>query len=429
MTILRDVTTKNIGLRAYDTSIGFRNLDERSADLTDFSTTYILGMAAVLAGAIKGRDVIRDARILKKIAADVLKINPLAFDKVVLELAELEIVRGIKRQGQEIVSFVENVPLIYDNLHEKLGMRWLDMQPSELEKQFITILDKLAKAPLLAQNLLSQLNINPKADKKLRIIGENAELIKYYPLYDGTEVAASPLHAFEHPDQLITLFEKHNAVRVREAFSKVRALPGFPIFMDGSYPIVEDMVRLGLVPAPTVVGADQKERAFAVMLYGLEPAYLTSKKQILDRALTLIACIRCGQISGGVTAIRQPDLLLSALTNPSRNYTLKGHSSTRRQYAPLINMGMITAVPIGDRWGASLIPTQDNLEAVSLAITLLKSKGEGIPERGDEREASRLLFTEGDYLAPLETIALIRRKAPSMTPTEIGDLWEQTVRG
>lgn len=430
MTILQDVTATNIGLRAYDTAIGFRNIDERSAALTEFSSTYTIGMAAVLAGAIKGKDVIRDARVLKKIAADVLKINPLAFEKVVLELAELEIVRGIKWQGQEIISFAENVPLVYDNLHERLGTRWLNMHPSELEGQFLTILDTLAKAPLLAKNLLTRVGVDSKSNKKLRVIGENAELVRYYPLKDGTEVIASPLHAFENPDQLITLFENHNADRVRETFSQVRASPGFAITMDNKYPIVEDMVRLGLVPAPTVVGSDHRERAFAIMLYGVAPIYLTSKKQILDRALALIACVRCGQISGGVTPIRRPDLLLAALINPSRNYTLKGHSSTPRQYAPLISMGMITAVPMGDRWGARLNPTPDNLEAVRLAIALLERKGEGIPERGDEKDAARLLFTDGDYFAPFETIGLARRyKTPSMTTTEISDFWELAVRG
>src|SRR6266487_6639975 len=93
------ITPTRIGLRAYDTTIGFRNLDERGAIITDFSPTHTIGRAAVLAGAIKGKDVIRDARSLKRIAAEVLKINPDAFDKVVLELAELEIVRGIQRKA------------------------------------------------------------------------------------------------------------------------------------------------------------------------------------------------------------------------------------------------------------------------------------------------------------------------------------------
>jgi hypothetical protein len=109
------------------------------------------------------------------------------------------------------------------------------------------------------------------------------------------------------------LFEHYNADRTREAFNDVRSQPGFPILMNNSHPIVEDIVRLGLVPAPTVVGADRQERAFAIMLYGLDSIYLTSKKQVLDRALALIACVRCGEVSGGLTPIRMPDKLLAAL--------------------------------------------------------------------------------------------------------------------
>jgi hypothetical protein len=101
MTSSRNIALTSIGLRAYDTAIGFRNLDIRSAALTDFDPTHTIGMAAILAGAIKDKDVVRNARSLKKIAADVLKINPWAFDKVVLELAELEMVRSVQRQGEK----------------------------------------------------------------------------------------------------------------------------------------------------------------------------------------------------------------------------------------------------------------------------------------------------------------------------------------
>jgi hypothetical protein len=429
MADLRGFDPANIGLRAYDTAIGFRNLDERSAILADFSPTHIVGMAAVLAGAIKGKDVISNARSLKKISAEILKINHWVFDKVVLELAELEMVRNVQRQGGEIVSFVENVPLLYDNMHERLGIRWTDMHPSELEAQFLTTLEKLAQTPLLAQVLSLEMGGDTQANQKLRVVGESAELIHYYPLSDGTEIATSPLHAFEKPGQLVKLFEHYKADRITEAFVEVRKQPGFPILMDNSFPVVEDMVRLGLVPAPTVVGADQKERAFAIMLYGLDQVYLTSKKQILDRALALIACVRCGEVSGGMTPIRMPSRLLAALTDKNRNYTLKGHSSIPRQYAPLIRMGMITLVRMGDLWGARLIPTTDNMEAVNLACALLERRGEGVPERGNEREAAKLLFTDGDYLAPLETIALARRKGPSMTQTEVSSLWEEAIRG
>lgn len=425
----QNFTPTSIGLRAYDTAIGFRNLDERSAILADFNSTHTIGMAAILAGAIKGKDIIRDARSLKRIAAEILKINLFAFDKVVLELAELEMVRSIQRQGGEIVSFAENIPLTYDNVHERLGTRWQDMQPSELEAQFLTSLNRLAQTPLLAKALFQEIGMDTKANQKLRTIGENAELVRYYHLSDGTEIATSPLHAFENPDKLVKLFERHKADRISEAFSNIRSQLGFPIFMDNTSPIIEDMIRTGLVPAPTVIGADHRERAFAIMLYGLDPIYFTSKKQILDRTLALIACVRCGEISGGITPIRMPERLLAALMDPSRNYTLGGHSSTPRQYAPLIRMGMITLVSRMHGWSARLVPTSDNLEAVRLARTLLQRRGEETPERGNEKEAAKLLFTDGDYLAPLETIALARRKAPSLSQIEVHNLWEEAVRG
>src|SRR5438477_11401545 len=104
----------NIGLRTYDTAIGFRNLEERSAILADFRSTHIAGMAAILAGAIKGKEVIRDARALKRIAADVLRISRWALAHVVFVLAELEMVRGIQRRGGEVEPFAESVPLSYD---------------------------------------------------------------------------------------------------------------------------------------------------------------------------------------------------------------------------------------------------------------------------------------------------------------------------
>ncbi len=131
-----------------------------------------------------------------------------------------------------------------------------------------------------------------------------------------------------------------------------------------------------------------------------------------------------------MTQIKMPDRLLAALTDPGRNYTLRGHSSTPRQYEPLIRMGMIEAVHLyADRWGARLKPTSDNLEAVQLARHLLQRGSSGMLERGNEQEAAQLLFTEGEYLAPIETIALARRRGPAITGTEINNLWEAAIRG
>lgn len=419
----QDLSPARIGLRAYDISIGFRNLDERSAALSEFSNTHRTGMAALLAGAIKGRDVITDARALKQVAAEVLKINPWAFESVVRELAEVELVHNLRQKGGEIISFTESVPLLHDDAHERLGENWVNNQPGEVEGQLLVAVDTLAQGPVLIDELRTELDITGRADQLLRTVGENAELMRHFSLRDGSELVVSPLYAFEQPESLVGLFESHPADQVRESFHRVRQHPGFAVAMNGTDPIIEDMVRLGLVPAPTVMGADNQLRSFVIIPYGLDPTYLTSKKQVLERALALIASVRCGEVSGGITKIRFPDLLLATLMDPDRNYMLKPHSSTARQYAAVIRMGMIETVLQGNLLAARLIPTADNIEAVQLARTLLKRQGEGLPERGNEREAAKLLFTAGDYLAPIETIALTRRNTPQVPQSVIEDLW------
>src|SRR5579859_395147 len=334
MTTNQDIAPKRIGLRSYDIAIGFRNIDDRNATLTKFNHTHTAGMAALLAGAIKGRDVIPNAQALKEIAAVILKISAWAFDRVVTELADLDMVRDIQKKAGEIVSFSERVPLTYDDVHQRLGTHWIDKHPSELESQLLAVIDTLAKTPTLSEELRDQIGADARTDQLLRTIGLHSNLIQYHNLRDGTELVTSPLYAFEKPDQLATLFEQHSAEQVREVFTRIRMQPGFPILMNNSDPLLQDIIRLGILPAPTVIGADQQQRAFAIMLYGLDSVYLTSKKQVLDRALALIACIRCGEISGGMTRILMPEKLLAALMDPGRNYTLKGHSSMPRQYAP-----------------------------------------------------------------------------------------------
>src|SRR5262249_42167067 len=153
---------------------------------------------------------------------------------------------------------------------------------------------------------------------------------------------------------------------------RIRSRPGLAVALDGKDPIVEEMIRLGLVQAPIVVGADRRQRAFVTMPYGLDRVYLTSKKQTLEKALALIACVRCGEISGGVTSVRDPERLLAALADPNRDYTLGGHSSAERQYATLIRLGVIQLVPRGNLLAARLVVTptnRENLEVVQLART------------------------------------------------------------
>lgn len=431
MTILRDIAPERIGLRCYDIALGLRNLDVHSGWMTEFRATHIAGMAANLASVLKGRDIIRDASALKRIAADVLKIDPYAFDQVVVLLDDLELIRNVRRgSGGQIASFDESVPMLHDDVLVRLGTHWETNQPTESEQQLLVTVQALAQAPRSATKLHDELGVDLSAASPLRAVGERAELVRPHLLRDGTEIVASPLYAFEQPDTLVDLFESHSPDQVRATFERVRRTVGLamPLTPVGQRvdPILADMIKSGLVSAPTVIGADRTQRAFVTIPYGLDATYLTTKKQVLDRALALVACVRCGQVSGGATPIRFPSAILGSLLDKSRDHTLSGHSSTERQYAPLIALGMITPVRprLGGLVSARLVPTPENIDAVRLARTLLERQGEGLPERGNEREAADLLFTGSAYLSPIETISTARHNAPTLTVSEFEDLWE-----
>jgi hypothetical protein len=425
-----EIQRARIGERAYDIALGLRNVDDRAAILSDVERTNITGMAAVLAGAIKGRDVVSNAQALKRIAADVLRIPPLAFASVVRELADLELVSDVRISGGDIVSFAEQVPLVHDDLHDRLGEKWISKNPTELEQQFLVAVETVANAPVPTKELLRELGADQYGASMLRKLGENAELIRTYSDSRVGEISISPLYAFENPQEIVSLFSQHPSEEIQLAFQSMRQQTGYPVIVDGGATlwtpeslIVADIIGLGLVPAPTVTGADRRKRAFAILPFGLDSKYLNSKKQILDRALTLIACVRCGEVSGGYTRIKFPDALLRKLTDPDHNYTLAGHSSTERQYAPVIAAGMIRTVPEGDMLAAQLIPTPDNLESVELARTLLRRQGEALPQRGGESEAAELLFTSRDYLSPIETIAQTRNTLPGPSAAQVQELW------
>ena len=93
------------GLRVQDVHSGLRNIDPNAPLLGPLNDTRVIGMAATLAGLIRGRDVITDAQALMQVAAHQLDVNMLAFAEVITLLQEAGFVQGVQRVGGKITSF------------------------------------------------------------------------------------------------------------------------------------------------------------------------------------------------------------------------------------------------------------------------------------------------------------------------------------
>jgi len=117
-----------------------------------------------------------------------------------------------------------------------------------------------------------------------------------------------------------------------------------------------------------------------------------------------------------------PARILQTLLDPSRNRMLKAYSSHRRQYRLLHRMGIVRFIPSGAWVQPQLIDTPDNIEAVKLAMELLRYSGEPLADRGVPPDAPKLLMNPGRYLTP---IMPVKRQRTRLLLTD--EHWEKLV--
>jgi hypothetical protein len=383
---------------------GLRNVDPNSATLAPLADTRMIGMAASLASLIRGQDVVSDAEALKTVVAEQLDISPYAFAGVIDTLERAGMIDHVQRRGLKIISFTETVPF-YENLYSALGDAWRHGEPSQLEQELVTVVDRLAASPVPAEELENELGLDRGDVPRLIEVGKASELVQGVALIDG-EVLYSPFYGFENPQVLADLLEHHGSGRFAEELQAIRAHQGLPV-NPATHPALADAIARGFITAPSVRTPKGQDQPFATLPYVPDQRLLTVRKPVLEKALAVVACIRCGEHFGGATSTRAPVLVLNALLDPNRDYQLGPHSSHRRQYQMLYRMQIVDFIPSGSWVMPKLIVTQDNLEAVRLARDLL-AWGEPMHDRTGDDQARALLTQTGRYEAPLQTVARTR---------------------
>lgn len=401
------------GLRCQDVHTGLRNVDPNSATLTPLAETRVIGMAASLASLIRGQDIISDADALKTIVAEQLDISPYAFPSVIEILERVGFIADVQRKGNKIASFSESVPF-HQHAYDLLGQAWRDGEPNQLEEEMIALIDRLATSPVPTEELENELGLDRIDIPRLLEVGKASQLVKGVSLIEG-EVLYSPFFGFENPDVLATLLTDHGSGQFGEELAAVRGHQGLPLDEE-QYPALADAISRGFILAPSVTRPDKIEQPFAAIPYLPDRDLLTVRKNVLEKALAVLACVRCGQHFGGVTHIRQPVLVLNALLDPSRGHKVKANSAHKRQYQLLYRMQIVDFIPSGSWVSPQLIVTEDNLEAVRIARDLL-TFGEPLEDRADDSDARSLLSLDSPYRAPLETVHR-RRNRVSLSDRE-----------
>jgi hypothetical protein len=357
-------------------------------------------MAADLAALVRDRALIDDMASLEAVAAAELDIPSTSFDSVVGLLEEADLVE-VTRSGSDVTGLTSEVPY-YRDLYETLGNAWRDRHPSQLEEEMVAVVDRLAQGPLPSESLVSDVGIDAADVDRVLTLGTEAQLIKTSSGTEGT-ILYSPFTAFENPALLSELMDKHGSGQLADEFAVLREHQGLPVTED-QYPMLYDAIGRGLLLAPSVkLPGEVGEQRFATLPYTVDRKLLIGEKPVLDKALAVIACVRCGEHFGGHTNLRSAALAVNALL---RDGALSPNSSHERQYRLMRDKGIIAYGPDpmpGGKWVVpTLIDTPDNRQALNIALDLL-TRGEAFSGR-DAEVARDVLATDARYLNPMKTV-------------------------
>lgn len=391
---------------------GLRNVDPNSPLLGPLNDTRVVGMAATLAGLIRGRDVIADAQAMMQVAAHQLDVNMLSFSEVINLLEDAGFVQGVQRSGGKITSFTETVPY-YENLYATLGQSWQDRAPTELEQQLMIVVDGLAFAPVPLESLADKFSLDATAMSGMLEVGTGSGLVRTLRTIDG-DVAYSPFFGFENPELLGSLVTEHGTDQLATEFAAVRARQGLEVDAK-MFPLLTGAVAGGLVMAPSVSLPDGTQAAFAALPYAADARLLTGRKPVLDKALAVLACLRCAEKYAEYNTLTPEGLInvIDKLLNPYAGF-LRPNSAHRRQYELLRNAGLIIFAPDtmpGGKWVTpTFVNTNDNRDALILAKDLV-IHGELVQHRVDDVSARKALTAGKGYTAPMQTTQRLREYA------------------
>jgi hypothetical protein len=400
------------GLRCQDVQAGLRNVHPASGVLRPLMDTRLVGMAATLASLIRGQDVIGDASALQAVAAEQLDVDLYAFDQVVGLLEERGYVNDVVRSKGKITRFNESVPF-YTDLYRELGDAWPGPGPKPTRGA------TRRRRPPARGRPGGGGGTRRRTEPRQVGCAHSARPRQEQPPRQGLrsrdgDLAYSPFYAFEKPQAVDELVAAHGSDRLAEEFAILHSYQGLPVD-PAKTPLIADAVAKGFLLAPGVDRPDGAEQPFATLPYLLSPDLLTARKPVLEKALAVVACLRCGEHFGGYSDLPADALVavINKLLDPNRGF-LMPHSSHERQYGLLHKAGLIAFDPDllpGGKWVTPRsIDTPDNREALLIAKDLLQ-QGEMIGNRvGDD--TARAVLAQGAMLtAPMQTVAKYRPKA------------------
>ena len=350
-------------------------------EVPEFEQIVLIGMAVRLALHIRGLPAI-PFEIVKLVASHYLQISSVAIRHVLELLEEIEFVR-LGKSGKTIKNVLPDVPY-YEELYSTLGKYTNDLTFSEAEQLSIELVQRLSVSPHKLDTIRNELGAESKLLDRVLKIGTEGSYIRRLRAR-GKDVILTPTHFSENPELLADVVASGNAMQLKKLFEAIRQVQGYPLALVeqesklGSTSLTPEESRLvvrlaqdGFVKPPKLTTKHAGENFFLFTPTPSGAALASTKRDIYERAMAIVAAIRQGQFLPREYAIRSPGAVLYTLRH---NLKLKrATTEAAQQYQNLVYLRIATLNDAGHGYKQlEIIDTEENKEALDIAYDLVNA--------------------------------------------------------
>lgn len=411
---------------SYDVQAGLGNID-----VPDFDSLRTMGMAATLAIHLRGLAEI-DYEVLRKVSDHFFSIPSYALKEVLGILAEIEYIQLVTA-GSKILSIIPDVPHFKD-LYAGVGDYFSFSDLNEHEQGTLLILSELQGKPENRDKLISTTGIDRKLLDRCVSIGETGHYFKEFRAR-GRDILASPFYFSDNLDGLADITAKVGADDIATVLDVIKNNQGWPLSIIqtrlelGGRKLTSNQLSLlthlcseGILKPPSIEFKNTKE----TFVFTPRPGGSrldASNREIYERAMALVSCVRKGQLLADQYRIKMPVRILEALRD--KGY-IGSNSEAMHQYRNLVFLRVGTLKHIsGDKFQFHLSPGEENKAALDLAINLLRT-GE-LANLDVKQEAKLALSKDEKYIQSIISAAALKEREKVQLNSECADQFEQLI--
>lgn len=348
----------------------------------EFDYLKKLGMAATLAVHIRGLGNI-PYDVLKQVSYHYFKIPSYALDQVLMLLADLNFIEILGTRSK-ISSITPQIPH-FKSIYETIGTHPQDGDLSEIENVMLSILSEVYNKPENKQSLINTISADNSIFNKCLRYSEEGGLLRTQKAR-GKEIVLSPYYFADNLEGLADLTAKSGSRNIGGVLKKLKANQGWPLSMvmnnreiggtalDGvELSLVQAMASEGILKPPSIRFGDGKMEQFVFTPSPGAMRLNTAKREVYERAMALVSCVRKGQLMPAAYKIKYPLAILKSLRDKG---FLNSNSEASDQYKNLVFMKVAFLRPVpnsSSRCELVLIQSEENIEALDIAIKLLST--------------------------------------------------------